>query len=103
MAGHGSTVVGPPLPPSVKDLQTHFNVLHNHRHHHHYKSRAFKYPIWASEIKFLTYISEDTSLSVGSLTPANGYIKTGMPSIHNTWNVKSLYTLLTTVATELAG
>jgi hypothetical protein len=78
-------------------------VLHNHRRHH-YTSRAFKYPIWASEIKFLTYISEDTSLSVGSLMSANGYIKTGMPSIHNTWNVKSLYRagLLTTVATELA-
>ena len=35
---------------------------------------------------------------------ANGYIKTGMPSIHNTWNVKSLYRtgLLTVAARELA-
>jgi len=35
---------------------------------------------------------------------ANGYIKTSMPSIHSTWNVKSLYRagLLTVAARELA-
>jgi len=75
-----------------------------HSHHHHSKRTAIKYPISASKIKVLTYISEDTSLSVVSLMSANGYIKTSMPSIHNTWNVKSLYRagLLTVAARELA-
>jgi hypothetical protein len=36
---------------------------------------------------------------------ANGYIKTSMPSIHSTWNVKNLYgagSLTAAAATELA-